>query len=199
MRRATGGIDILRRTQQQHVTQKIENRLLHCRVAAFGCGDGAFDNLSVLFVYRLARLDIGSVNGEARNRLAHGARERFEREIAIPAISFGQSIEHVAQNIHVIGQGKLHHQKFFCIEQMPERNGMADETMKRFCDRSFRRRIDQQLHDVIGEIVAGGSMHWPVFAQFFRAGENFFRDHIDRPTVARQPDPERFRATLLKF
>jgi hypothetical protein len=42
-------------------------------------------------------------------------------------------------------------------------------------------------------------MYRPVFAQRFRASENFFRHHVDRPAVARQPDPERFCGTLLKF
>ncbi|KAG0505994.1 MAG: hypothetical protein Udaeo_06370 [Candidatus Udaeobacter sp.] len=82
---------------------------------------------------------------------------------------------------------------------MPKRNGVADETVKRFCDRRFSRRLDEQLRELIGEIVAGRSMHRPLFAQRFRACENFFRYHVDRPAVARQPDPQRFRGTLLKF
>ena len=76
---------------------------------------------------------------------------------------------------------------------------MTDETMKRFCDRRLSRRIDEQLRDEIGEIVTGRSVYWPVFAQGFRAGENFFCQHVDRPSVARQSGPERFRGTLLKF
>ena len=71
--------------------------------------------------------------------------------------------------------------------------------MERFCDRRFSRRIDQQLRQLIGEIVAGRSVDRPIFAQGFRAGENFFCHHVDRPPIARQPDPERFRGTLLKF
>ncbi len=82
---------------------------------------------------------------------------------------------------------------------MPERNGVTDETVERFCDRRLSRGIDEQLRDVIGEIVAGRSVHGPVFAQRFRAGENFFRHHVDGSAVARQRDPERFRGTLLKF
>jgi hypothetical protein len=56
---------------------------------------------------------------------------------------------------------------------MTERNGVADETMERLCDRRFSRRVDQQLHKLIGEIIAGCSMHRPVFAQRFGAGKNF--------------------------
>ena len=41
---------------------------------------------------------------------------------------------------------------------MPKRNGVADETVKRFCDRRFSRRLDEQLRELIGEIVAGRSM-----------------------------------------
>jgi hypothetical protein len=48
MRGSPGGIEILRGTKQQHVAQKIEDRFLHRRVAAFGCGDSALDNLPVL-------------------------------------------------------------------------------------------------------------------------------------------------------
>src|SRR5678815_3592329 len=95
MRGAARGIEILWGTKQQHVAQKIKNRFLHCRVAAFGCGDGALDDLPVLFAYRLTGVDIGSVNRKARNRLAHGTRERFERKIAIPSVSLGQAIEQV--------------------------------------------------------------------------------------------------------
>ena len=82
---------------------------------------------------------------------------------------------------------------------MAERNGVADETVKHFCDCRFSRRLDQQLRDEVGEIVAGRSMHWPVFAQRFRTGENFFRHHVDGAAIARQPDPLRFRGALLKL
>ena len=76
---------------------------------------------------------------------------------------------------------------------------MTDEPMKRFCDRRLSRRIDEQLHHVISKIVTGRSVYRPVFAQGFRPGENFFCQHVDRPSVARQSGPERFRGTLLKF
>ena len=82
---------------------------------------------------------------------------------------------------------------------MPKRNGVADETVECFCNRRFSRLFDEQLRELVGEIVAGRSMHRPFFAQCFRAGENFFRYHVDRPAVARPSDPERFRGTLLKF
>ena len=36
---------------------------------------------------------------------------------------------------------------------------MTDEPMKRFCDRRLSRRIDEQLHQVIGKIVTGGSVY----------------------------------------
>ena len=111
----------------------------------------------------------------------------------------GQAIEHVAQHIHVVRQGKFHHLKFFRIQQMAEWNRMPDETMERFCDRCFSRRIDQQLRHVIREIVARRSMHAPVPAQRFRASEDLFRQHVDGAPVFRQRNPERFCATLLKF
>ena len=42
-------------------------------------------------------------------------------------------------------------------------------------------------------------MHAPVFAQCFRAGEDFFCDHVNGASVFRQADPKRLRATLLEF
>src|SRR5437870_10728650 len=82
---------------------------------------------------------------------------------------------------------------------MPKRNRVTDETMERFCDRRFGRRIDQQLRHLICKIVARGSMHTPVLAQGFRASEDFFRQHVDGAPTLAQSDPECFRAALLKL
>ncbi|KAG0505995.1 MAG: hypothetical protein Udaeo_06380 [Candidatus Udaeobacter sp.] len=96
MRIAAGGIEALGGTKQQHIAQKIEDRFVHCRVAAFGCGDGTLDDLLILFRYRLTGLDVGSVNRKARNCFPYGTRQRFERKIAIPSVSLGQTIEQVS-------------------------------------------------------------------------------------------------------
>ena len=98
---------------------------------------------------------------------------------------------------------------------MPIGNRVADETMERFCNRRFGRGIDQQLSHLIRKVVACGSVHGPVVPQGFRAGEDFFRQHVDcallcsnsrvgciawaRRRHACRYSPERFRATLLKF
>ena len=76
---------------------------------------------------------------------------------------------------------------------------MTDETMKCFCDRRFGRRIDQQLRHLTRKVVTRGSMHAPLLAQCFGAGENFFRQHVNRAPILGQSDPERFRAALLKL
>src|SRR6266700_6241892 len=82
---------------------------------------------------------------------------------------------------------------------MAERNRVTDETMECFCYRSLGRRIDQQLHHLVRKIVTSGSVYAPVFAQRFRAGEDFFCDHVNGASVFGQADPERLRATLLEF
>ena len=71
--------------------------------------------------------------------------------------------------------------------------------MKCFCDRRFGRRIDQQLRHLTREVVTRGSMHAPLLAQRFGAGENFFRHHVNGAPVLGQCNTERLRATLLKF
>ena len=50
------------------------------------------------------------------------ARQRLEREIAIPSVLLGQPVEHVAEHIDIIGQGQSHDLQLFCIQQMPERH-----------------------------------------------------------------------------
>src|SRR5436190_12090808 len=82
---------------------------------------------------------------------------------------------------------------------MTKRNRVTDEAMECLCDRSLRRRIDQHLRHLIRKIVTSGSVRAPVFAQCFRAGEDFLCDHVNSASVFRQADPKRFRATLLKF
>src|SRR5437867_2980591 len=82
---------------------------------------------------------------------------------------------------------------------MTKRNRVTDEPMECFCDRSLGRRIEEQLHHLIRKIVTSGSVQAPVFAQRFRAGEDFFCDHINGASVFRKGDPKRLRATLLEF
>ena len=185
VRGAPSIIEIWRKTEKQHVTQKIENRFFHRWVAALGRGDCALDDLSIFFAHGLAGREISSINGKAGDGFAHRARERLEREIAIPAVLLGQTIEHVAQNIDIVGQGEFHHLQFLCIQQMPKRHRVADETMEGFCNLRFGRGIDQQLRHLIRKIVASRSMHEPVLPQRFRGGENFFRQHINGASILR--------------
>ena len=86
MRGARVLIEILRKTEEQYVSHKIEDRFFDHRIPALGGGHRAFDNLPILVAHRLARGEIRSINGKAGDRLAHGASEGFKREIAIPAI-----------------------------------------------------------------------------------------------------------------
>ena len=76
-----------------------------------------------------------------------------------------------------------HDEALLRVNEMPESARVPDETVERFRDRGFGRGIDQQLRDLIGEIVAGRAVNWPVFAQRFVAGQNFFQHQID----ARRP------------
>ena len=179
VRRASTGIEICRETKEQHVAQKIENRFVHRRVSAFGSADGAFDDFTIFFAYGLTRSEIGSVNRETGDRLAHSTRERLEREITVPTAPLRKPIEHVAEHIDVVRQRELHHLELFRIQQMTKRHRVTDETMKRFCDRFLGRGIDEQLRYLIGKIVASGAVQAPIVAQPLGTCEDFLGDHVN--------------------
>src|SRR5207244_11432044 len=86
MRGARFDIEVFREPEDQNVAQKIENGFFNRGIPPFGRSDGAFDDLSVFFAYRLTRREISSINGKTGDRFSHGTRERFEGEIAIPAV-----------------------------------------------------------------------------------------------------------------
>src|SRR5205807_8109188 len=109
---------------------KIKDRFFNCSIPAIGCGDGAFDYLSILVAHRPSRREVGSINGKAGNRLADGVCERFEREIAIPAIFLGKPIDHVAENIDVVGERQSHHEQLLRVGEMPEMQRVAEKTME---------------------------------------------------------------------
>ena len=199
VRSAFFGIEVWRKAKKQHVAEKVENRFFHRWIAALGCDDRAFHDLPIVLGHGLPGREIRPVDGKTSDGLAHGARERLECEVAIPPVLLGEPVEHVAQNIDVIGQGQFHYLQFFRIKQMPKRHRVGDKTMERFCDRCFGRGIDQQLRHLICKIVSGGTVNQPILPQRFRAVEDFFCQHVNGATTLGQCDPKRFRATLLKF
>src|SRR5262249_39828915 len=115
VRRASTGIEICRETKEQHVKQKIEDRFVHRRVSAFGCADYALDDFPIFFAHGLTRSEIGSVNRETGDGLAHSTRERLEGEITVPTATLGKPIEHVTQHIDIVRQRELHHLELFRI------------------------------------------------------------------------------------
>src|SRR5262249_44652892 len=149
VRRATGRVEGCWETEEQHPTQKIKYRFVDRRVSTFGSADRAFDDSTIFFVHRLTWSDIGSVNREAGDGLAHGTRKCLEREIPIPAVPLRKPIEHVAEHIDIVRQRELHYLELFRIQQMTKRHRATNETMKRFCDRFLGGGIDQQLRHLI--------------------------------------------------
>ena len=57
---------------------------------------------------------------------------------------------------------------------------MADEAVKRFRDFCFGRTVDKELRHLIGKVVAGRSVNWPILLATFRTrSESFPRTMID--------------------
>ena len=102
--------------------KKIKDGFFHCRVASFGGGDGALDNLTIFLSHRLPGRQVCSINRKTSDGLAYRARQRLEGEIAIPSVFLGKPIEHVTQHIDVVGQGQFHDLQFFGIQQVAKRD-----------------------------------------------------------------------------
>ena len=192
-------IEILRKSEEQNVAQKIEDGFFDRRITSLSRGDCALDHLSILLAHRLARREISSINRKTRDRLLDGAAERFQREIAKPTILLGKPIDHVCENIDIARHRQSHYLQLFCVEEMTEMERVTDEAMERFRDRSFGRRIDQQLSGLIREIVTGSTVNRPTLPQHFRAGENFFQHHVDGARVGGRSDPNPFGTATLKL
>src|ERR1700720_3975423 len=86
------GVEVWRKAKEQYVTKKIEDRFFHGRIAPLRPGDGAFDNLPIFLSHGLSGRQVRSVNRKTSDGLAHPARKRLEREIAIPAPLLGKPV-----------------------------------------------------------------------------------------------------------
>ncbi len=126
-----------RKSGEQNIAQKIKDRFFHPGIAALGGGDSAFDYLSIFVTHWPSRGEVSSINRKARDRFAHRARERFQREIAIPAILLRKPVDHVAENIDIVGKRQSHHEQLLRINEMIEMQRVADETIECLCHRSF--------------------------------------------------------------
>ena len=82
---------------------------------------------------------------------------------------------------------------------MAEVQGMANKALEDFRDRAFGVVIDQHARDLIGKIVAGGTVDRPVFRQLFVATQNFLDDEINRAPVFRQRNAQSLGAAQLQF
>ena len=81
---------------------------------------------------------------------------------------------------------------------MAEMHGVADETMKRPGHVSFGRSVHKNPGGLVGKVVTGCSVQRPIGSQFFRAAQNFFRDHVNRAPIFRQRHAKDLGATALE-
>ncbi len=130
-------IEILRKTKQQDVAKKIEDRLFDRRIAPFGRGNRALDYLSIFVAHRLAGRKIRSIHGKAGDRFPDRARQRFEGEIAIPPVLLRQAVKHAAEHLDFVRQGNSHNEAFLRVNEMTKMHRMTDEAMKRLGDRGL--------------------------------------------------------------
>ena len=82
---------------------------------------------------------------------------------------------------------------------MAEVDRVPDKPLKDLCNRRFRAFIHQQARNLVGEIVASGTVHRPILRQRFISRENFFNDQINRAAVFRQLLMKNLGATQLHF
>ena len=88
--------------------------------------------------------EISPINREAGDRFAHSAAQRIEGEIAIPAILLRKPIEHVAEDIDVVGERQPHDEALLRVNQMAEMHRVADEPVEGLRDRCSADAIDEQ-------------------------------------------------------
>ena len=81
-------IEVFRKTKEQKIAQKIKDRFLDRGIAPFCRRHRALDHRAIFLAHRFARLEISAINRETGNCFAHRARQRFQSEIAKPAILF---------------------------------------------------------------------------------------------------------------
>src|SRR6202008_4471672 len=88
------GIEVRRKTKEQHLSEKIEGRFFHRGVSTLSCGNRVLDNLSVFVSHGLPWRQVRSINRKTRDGFAHRPRECLECEIAIPSVLLRKPIEH---------------------------------------------------------------------------------------------------------
>ena len=158
-------VEVLGKTQQQNIAQKIEDRFFQGRVPPLRRRDRALDDGTVFVADRLARRDVGPIDRETGDRFANRASKRLEGEVAKPAILLRQPVEHVAENVHIVCQRQPHDEEFLRINKMAERHRMPDETLERFRDRLLRGTVDEHIRHQLAEFIAGRAVDGPVRAQ----------------------------------
>ena len=163
MRSALLFIEVFRKTKEQKVAQKVEDRFFDRGIASLGRRHRALDHRAILLAHRFSRFQIGAINGKTCDRFAHRPGQRFQSVIAKPAIMFRQPIHHVAKNVNFVGQGNAHDQPLLGVNEVAEVQGVTDETLEDFANRAFGVVIDQHARDLIGKIVAVCAVDRPVF------------------------------------
>ena len=172
-------VGVGREFEKQNVAQEVEDRRVRARVAALGERDGLVDHRAVLGARRLAVGQVGAVDREARDDLAHGVRQVVEREVAEEPVALAQAVEDEAEHVDVVGQRQAHRQALLLVDERGEVDVAVDELLVGLGERFLRGGINEELRDVRREIVAGRSMNGPVLAQRLVAREDFFSEQVD--------------------
>src|SRR5438034_684759 len=176
-------VEVFRKTKEQKIEQEIKDRFFDCGIATFRRRHRALDHRAIFLAHWFPWFEISSIDGETGDRFAHRARQSFQGVVAKPTVLLRQPINHVAENVDFVGQRNAHDQSLLRVNEMAEMERVTDESLENFGDGAFRVVIDQHARDLIGEIVAGGAVDWPVLRQLFVAGQNFFDDQINGASI----------------
>jgi hypothetical protein len=175
--RLVHGMRIVRR-RQQHGAEKVEEGVLHGRIAPARTADRAADQLLLQFTRWLARQEVGAIDREACDDLAHRGAERIHGEVAVPAIALGDAIQQMAEHRDLARERRLHDEPFAAIRHIVIVHQRPDEARMAFGDFLLRAPIHEDADHVVCELVARGPVDGPIGAKRFAWPENLLHQQV---------------------
>lgn len=128
-------------------------------------------------------VNIGAVDGEAGDDFAQRIAEVFEREVARPAVQFGNVVQAAGEHVQFARQRHLQDQPLAIVDQVVHRLFHSGKGLVEALEGAGMPAIDEDAVQVIQEAVAGGAVDGPR-PQLFVSGQDLFGDDVERTVAA---------------
>ena len=103
-----------------------------------------------------------------------------QREVARPAVAFGELIQLMGKHVQLAGHGDLHDQEFLVVDNIGKGRRIVAEILIQLCKGAGILRSHEETVQPVQKFIARRAVGGPFLGNRLLAAEDFLNEHIER-------------------